>query len=63
MILQTVQNKVKFLTDRKGRRTHAVLPIRQYRELLENLNDNALADSREHEGTITFQQLTKRRSK
>ena len=57
MNLQTMQTKVKFLTDRRGKRTHAILPIRQYQDLLEDLFDNALADSREHEGTVLKMQL------
>ena len=60
MILEILENRVKFLTDRKGKRTHAVLPIKQYRELLENLHDNIIADSREEEGTIDFTELTMR---
>lgn len=52
-----LQNNVKFLVDRKGRRTHAVVPIRQYEDLLEDIYDNALADSREDEGTILKLQM------
>jgi glucose-6-phosphate isomerase len=60
MILDNLENKVQFLTDNKGKRTHAVLPIRQYLELLEDLFDNTIADSREKEGTIKSEELTKR---
>ena len=60
MILETIENRVKFLIDRKGKRTHAVLPIKQYEELLEDLYDNAVADSREGESKISFDELAKR---
>jgi hypothetical protein len=60
MTLETLRNKVKFLIDNSGKRTHAVLPMKQYQELLENLYDNAVADSRQDEGTISFDELTSR---
>ncbi len=60
MILETIENRVKFLIDRKGKRTHAVLPIKQYEELLEDLYDNAVADSREGESKISFDELANR---
>jgi len=60
MNLATMDSKVKFLIDRKGKRTHAVLPIKEYMELLENLHDNTVADSRANEGTISLDELKMR---
>jgi len=60
MTVETINNKVQFLFDRKDKRTHAVLPIYEYEGLIEDLYDNAVADSREDEGTISLEELKKR---
>ncbi len=41
-----INSKVKFIIDRKGKRTHAVLPIKEFEELLEDLHDLMLGRSR-----------------
>ncbi len=42
MTTTLIQTRVKFLTDKRGRRTHAVVPLKEYEELLEDLRDLAL---------------------
>ncbi len=60
MSVKTLTNsKVKFIIDRKGKRTHIIIPVKEYEDLLEDLYDNAIADAREGEGTISFDELKK----
>ena len=49
MSAETVTVKVKYLVDKRGRRTHAVLPLKDYEDLLEDLHDLALGISRKSE--------------
>ncbi len=46
MTAETITRKVKFLVDKNGKQTHAVLPIKDYEELLEDINDLSLGMSR-----------------
>jgi len=48
--------KVKFLVDKRGRRTHAVLPLKDFEELLEELHDLALGLSRKGEPDIPLEE-------
>ena len=43
--------KKQFVVDEKGARTAIILPIKEYEELLENLEDLALIAQRRHEPT------------
>ena len=56
----TIQSAISFLVDRKGRKTHAVLPIGEYERMVENEYDNAVADSRKNDGTVSLEEFKKR---
>ena len=45
------REKIKFLVDEKGRKQSVLLPISEYRELLEDLADLALIAERKDETT------------
>ncbi|HEV8608012.1 MAG TPA: hypothetical protein VGQ99_21935 [Tepidisphaeraceae bacterium] len=48
---------VQYLTDERGERTAVVLPISDYQELLEDLDDLAVVAERRDEPTIPHQQF------
>ena len=60
MATLTSQSSVSFVVDRRGKKTHALLPIREYERLMENEYDNTVADSRENDGTISLEEFKKR---
>ena len=51
---------IQFLTNEKGRKTAAVLPIADYEKLLEDLDDLAVIAKRRDEETISHAQLKQR---
>ena len=50
---------IKFLVDKRGRRTHAVLPLKDYEELMEDLHDLSLGLSRKDEKDIPMDEAFK----
>lgn len=50
----------QYIVDEKGQRTAVVLPVEEYEELLEDLNDLAIIAERRDEPTIAFEELKKR---
>jgi hypothetical protein len=60
MTTTIIEPKVKFITDKRGRRTHAVVPLKEWEELLEDLNDLALGRSRMDEEDIPMEEAFKR---
>jgi len=46
--------KEKFIVDEKGRKKAVVIPINEYRELLEDLHDLAVVAGRRGEPTVSF---------
>lgn len=52
--------KKRYLTDEKGRKTAVVLPIREYEELLEDLEDLAIIAERKDEPTEPLETVTER---
>ena len=60
MTTEEITRKVKFLVDGKGKRTHAVLPIAEYEELLEDIHDAAVVNQRRTEGSISISEMKKR---
>jgi hypothetical protein len=50
---------IQFLTNEKGRKTAAVLPIEDYEKLLEDLDDLAVIAERRDEETIPHAELKK----
>ena len=49
--------KEQFVVDKKGQKTAAILPIKKYEKLLEDLHDLAIVAERKGEPTIPFNKL------
>jgi len=49
--------KEKYIVDEKGRKKAVVIPINEYRELLEDLHDLAVVAERRDEPTISLEEL------
>ena len=49
----------QFLVDEKGEKVAAVIPIEEYHELMEDLEDLAEISKRRNEETIPYQDLKK----
>ena len=52
--------KIKFLVDEKGRKLSVLLPIKEYRELLEDLADLAVIAERKDEPSEALDDVRKR---
>jgi hypothetical protein len=52
-----MSNTLQYLTDDQGRRTAVVLPISDYEELMEDLDDLAVIAERRDEPTIPHQEF------
>lgn len=59
-ITKKLKKKVKFLVDERGRRTHALLPIKEFEDLLEDIHDAAVVIERRREGSISIAEMKKR---
>jgi hypothetical protein len=53
----------QFIVSSKGRKEAVILPIEQYYELLEDLEDIAIIAERRNEPTITLEELKRRLKK
>ena len=49
--------KEKYIVDEKGKKKAVVIPINEYRELLEDLHDLAVVAERRDEPTISLEEL------
>jgi hypothetical protein len=47
----------EYVTNSEGRKTAVILPIEDYEELLEDLDDLAVAAARKNEPTVSHEQL------
>lgn len=52
--------KEKYIANEKGEKTAAILPIKKYEELVEDLHDLAIVAERRDESIITFNKLKER---
>lgn len=50
----------QYIVDKRGRRTAVILPIEEYRNLLEDLHDLAIIAERRDEPTVTLEELKRR---
>jgi len=50
----------QYLIDEKGHKKAVVVPVEEYKELLEDLHDLAIIAKRRGEATISFSELKKR---
>ena len=58
-MLNVKEIKMKYITDKKGRKRSVILPIKQFEELMEDLEDLAIVAERRDEGTISHEELIK----
>ncbi|HNR64926.1 MAG TPA: type II toxin-antitoxin system Phd/YefM family antitoxin [Atribacterota bacterium] len=56
-------NGETFIIDKKGKKAAAVLPIKKYEELLEDLHDLSIIAERRDEPTISFDELKEKLKK
>lgn len=49
--------KVQYITDESGEKTAAVLPIAEFRELMEDIEDLAVVAERRDEPTVSHDEL------
>ena len=62
--MNTLKNiEKKFIVDDKGRKSAVIVPIEEYKELLEDLHDLAIVAERRTEQTISFSELKKKLKK
>lgn len=52
--------QAKFITDENGNKTAVILPIEEFEELLEDLEDLAVMAERREEPTIPFEEVMER---
>lgn len=52
--------QAKYITDENGEKTAVVLPIKEFENLLEDLNDLAVLAERREEATISFEEVMER---
>lgn len=52
--------QAKYITDENGEKTAVVLPIKEFENLLEDLNDLAILAERREEATISFDEVMER---
>lgn len=52
--------QAKYITDENGEKTAVVLPIEEFENLLEDLNDLAVLAERREEATISFDEVMER---
>jgi len=50
-------NHLKFIVNGHGKRTAVILPIKYYKQLLEDIHDLAMVAERRNEPTINFKEL------
>jgi len=50
-------SKYRYITDKEGNKREIILPIKDYKEMLEDINDLSVAAERRNEETITHSEL------
>ena len=51
--------RLRFVTDRKGKKTEVIMKVKDFEELLEDLNDMVIVAERRDEETIPHKDLVK----
>ena len=60
IVVAIIQNmKTRFLTDEKGKVISAVVPIKEYEAMLEDLEDLAAVVERRNDETVPWEQVKK----
>jgi hypothetical protein len=58
---QTIRDlQAQYITDEKGKKTAVILPIKEFEELLEDLQDLAVLAERRDEPTIPHEEIVAR---
>lgn len=52
--------KLRYITDKNGKKTEVILPIKEFETLLEDLEDLAVAAERRDEETISHNEVLKK---
>ena len=60
MTTETSAPQVSFLVNRRGKRTHALLPIKEYERLVEDQHDIAISEARKDEIPLDYEQVKAR---
>ncbi len=50
----------RYVVDEHGKKTDVILPVKKFRELLEDLHDLAVVAERRNDPTVNFNELKKR---
>lgn len=50
----------QFIVDQNGKKTAVVIPLKDYKQLMEDLHDLSVVAERHHESTISLDELKKR---
>ena len=58
-MINTNNLHLQYLTNTKGKQTAVVLPINEFNELMEDIEDLMAINSRQHEDTISHENLLK----
>jgi PHD/YefM family antitoxin component YafN of YafNO toxin-antitoxin module len=53
----------QYITDTKGRKTGVILPLKRYRQLMEDIHDLAVVAERREEKTISLEEMKRRLKK
>jgi|BarGraIncu00222A_1022003.scaffolds.fasta_scaffold60389_3 hypothetical protein len=51
--------RLRFVTNRKGKKTEVIMKVKDFEELLEDLNDMSIVAERRDEETISHKDLVK----
>jgi len=51
--------KLKYITDKRGNKTEVIMKVKDFEELIEDLNDMAIVAERRDEETIKHEDLIK----
>lgn len=54
---KTKKKKYRYITDDQGNKKEIILPIKDYKELLEDINDLSIAAERRDEKSISHNEL------
>ena len=52
--------KTQFVTNSKGKKIAAVIPIKEYEDLLEDISSAAVIERRRHEVTVSWEEVKQR---
>ncbi len=51
--------RLKYITDKDGKKKEVIMKVKDFEELIEDLNDIAIAAERRDEGTVSHEELKK----